>query len=129
MFLRQRENTKYLKRCFLCVYITRCSSSGEFSTPRKLAAGVPQYSVLVSVLYSLYISDVPTAPGTHFPLFADDTCIYVTKKHELHIVCQVQRCLTAMNSWCDRWNININEGETQAIYFSTEVPDDVLQLK
>jgi hypothetical protein len=51
---------------------------GELSTPRKIAAGVPQGSILASVLYSLYIHDAPAAPGTHLALFADDTCIYET---------------------------------------------------
>jgi hypothetical protein len=48
---------------------------GEFSTPRKIAAGVSQGSVLASVLYSLYKNDVSAAPGTHLSLFAVDTCI------------------------------------------------------
>jgi hypothetical protein len=52
---------------------------GEFSTPRKIAAWVPQGSMLTPVLYSLYINDAPTPPGTYLSLFADDTCIYMTE--------------------------------------------------
>jgi hypothetical protein len=35
-----------------------------------------------------------------------------------------------LKSWCEQWNININEGEIQAIYFSRRlrVPEDMLQL-
>jgi hypothetical protein len=32
---------------------------GQFSTPRKIATRVPQVSVLVPVLYSLYTNDAP----------------------------------------------------------------------
>jgi hypothetical protein len=35
-----------------------------------------------------------------------------------------------VNSSCEHWNIKINEGETQTVYFSRRhrVPDDILQL-
>jgi hypothetical protein len=43
---------------------------------------------------------------------------------------KLQRGLTAVGSWCQRWNIKINEGKTQAIYFSKRrrMPGDDLQL-
>jgi hypothetical protein len=91
---------------------------------------VHQGSVLSPILYSLYINDVPSAPGTNLALFADDTCIYGTQKHERHVICKLQRGLTAVNSLCARWNIKFNEGKTHAIYFCRRlrVPDNVLQL-
>jgi hypothetical protein len=35
-----------------------------------------------------------------------------------------------VKSWCERWNIKINDGKTQAIHFSRRfrVPEEVLQL-
>jgi hypothetical protein len=84
---------------------------GKFSTLRKIAAGVPQGSILAPILNSLYINDAPVAPGTHLALFADDTYIYATEKHERNVVCKLQRGLTAVISWCERWNIKINEGK------------------
>jgi hypothetical protein len=72
----------------------------------------------------------PAAPGTHLALFDDDTCIYATEEHERRVLCKLQRGLTAVNWWCKCWNIEINKGKSQAIYFSRRlrVPDDVLQL-
>jgi hypothetical protein len=91
---------------------------------------VPQGSVLASVLYSLYINDAPAAPRTHLALFADDTCIYATEEHERRLFNKFQSGLTAVGSWCQRWNIKINEGRSQAIYFSrrSRMPEDDLQL-
>jgi hypothetical protein len=91
---------------------------GEFSMQRNIAAGVPQSSVLAPILYSVYINDASAASGNQLALFADDTCIFATEKHECHVLCKLQRGLTAVNSWCERWNIKINEGETQEMYFS-----------
>jgi hypothetical protein len=81
---------------------------GEISSPRKVAAGVPQGSVLAPVLYSLYINDIPATPGIHLALFADDTCVYATEKHERHVLNKLQRGLTAVGSCCQGWNINYN---------------------
>jgi hypothetical protein len=58
------------------------SVEGKLSLPRKVAAGVPQGSIFARVLNSLYINYAPAAPGMHVALFADDTCIYATEKHE-----------------------------------------------
>jgi hypothetical protein len=42
----------------------------------------------------------------------------------------LQRALTAFGSWCQHWNIKINEGKIQAIYFSKRrrISGDDLQL-
>jgi hypothetical protein len=87
---------------------------------------VPQGSVLAPTLYSLYINDTPAAPA----LFADDTFVYATEKHERRVLNQLHHGLTAVGSWCQCWNIKINEGKTQAIYFSKihRMPGDDLQL-
>jgi hypothetical protein len=101
----------------------------EFSTPRNIATGVTQGSVLAPILYSVYTNNAPAATGTQPAPFVDDTCIYTTEKHEDRVLCKMQRGFGAVNSW---WNIMINEGKTQAVYkyFSRRltVPEDVLQL-
>jgi hypothetical protein len=61
---------------------------GQFSTPRKIAAGVPQGSALAPILYSLHINDAPAAPGTHLALLADDIYIYATEKHDRSVLCK-----------------------------------------
>jgi hypothetical protein len=102
---------------------------GEFSTPRKIAAGNPQHSIFDPILYNPYINDAPAAPGTHLALFAGDTCIYMTGKRKHHVLCKLQYELTAVNSWCERWNIKINEGRTQVISPKhIRFPNDILQL-
>jgi hypothetical protein len=88
------------------------------STTRDIQAGVPQGSVLSPTLYSLYINDTPQTPGVYLDLFADDTCKYTTYRKEVYIFRKLQRGLSAIETWSERWNIKINEGRTLAIYFS-----------
>jgi hypothetical protein len=91
---------------------------GELSTPRNIQVGVPQGSVLSSTLYSVYINDTPQTLGVYLALFADDTCLYSTDREEGYVLRKLQRGLTAMESWCERWNIKIHEEKTHVIYFS-----------
>jgi hypothetical protein len=77
-----------------------------------------QCSVLAPTLYSLYINDTPQTPGVHLTLFADDTCIYGTDRKESYVLRKMQRGLIAMEAWCERWKLKINEDKTRTVYFS-----------
>jgi hypothetical protein len=65
-----------------------------------------------------FINDAPQTHGVYLALFADDTCLYATDRKEGFIVRKLQRGLSSMEAWCERWNIKINEDKTQGIYFS-----------
>jgi hypothetical protein len=96
----------------------KVSVEGEMSTPREIQAGVPHGSVLSLMLYNVYRNDAPQTPGTQLALFANDTCMYATDRKEGFTIRKLQHDLTAMEEWCERWIIKINEDKTQAIYFS-----------
>jgi hypothetical protein len=106
---------------------------GEFSTPRKIVAGVLQGSIIAPVLHRLHINDASAASGTHHALFVRRRYLYLHDR-ETRTSCslqlQLQWGLTAVNLWCEHGNIKINEGKTQAICISRSlrVPDEVLQL-
>jgi hypothetical protein len=78
---------------------------------------VPQGSVLSPTLYNLYIIDTPQTIGVNLPHFVDDTCLYATERKEGCVLRKIQRYLNSMAAWCGRWNINMNEDKTRAIYF------------
>jgi hypothetical protein len=44
--------------------------------------------------------------------------MYGIDRKEIYVLRKLQRNLTSMEAWCERWNIKINEDKTQAIYFS-----------
>jgi hypothetical protein len=84
---------------------------GELSMPRDIQVGMPQGSVLAPILCSLCIDDTPQIPGVYLVL-------YTTDRKEGYVPRKLQRGLASMESWCERWNIKLNEDATQAIYFS-----------
>jgi hypothetical protein len=80
---------------------------GELSTPWNIQAGVPQGSVLSPTLYSLYINHTLQTPGVYLALFVDDTCLYSTDRKECYVLRKLQRDLTSIESWCERWTLRL----------------------
>ena len=50
----------------------------DFSSFGKLSSGVPQGSILGSLLFLLYVNDMPQAISSDILLYADDTCLIYT---------------------------------------------------
>jgi hypothetical protein len=62
----------------------------------------------------MYINDAPQTPAVYLLLLADDTSLYATDRKE-GFVRKFQRGLSSTETWCERWNIKINEDKTQEI--------------
>jgi hypothetical protein len=90
---------------------------GKMSTPREIQAGVLQGYILAPTLYSLYINDAPKNVFIWSFLLMTYS-IYCTDCKEGYVLRTLHCSLTLMESWCERWNIKINEYKTQASYFS-----------
>jgi hypothetical protein len=96
----------------------RVSVEGEMSThKRNTSRGATRFRSIPNLVQFIYINYAPQNPGVHLALFADDTFIYCTDRKEGYVLRKLQRGLTSVASWCERWNIKINEDKTQAIYF------------
>jgi hypothetical protein len=78
---------------------------------------VPQGSVLSPTLYSLYIHDAPQILGVYLSLFAGDTCIYAADRKEGYVLRKLQRGLSAVGTWFERWNVKMNEDKTNSVYY------------
>jgi hypothetical protein len=71
----------------------RVSVEGEMFTSGEIQERVPHCAV----------NDTPQTPGVYLGLFADDTCIYATDSKEGYVLRKLQRGLSALETWCERW--------------------------
>ncbi|MGL9778966.1 MAG: reverse transcriptase domain-containing protein [Wolbachia sp.] len=74
-----------------------------------MAAGVPQGSVLSSIVYIFYTADVPISPSTLLASFADDTALLSSNPDPAVVSEDLQRHITCIADWCRQWKMNINE--------------------
>ena len=79
------------------------------TTLHLIEVGVPQGSVLGSILYLLFTYDVPTLSGLLIGTLADNTAILSTA-HSRHIASsKLQRSLNDISQWLKTWRIRAHE--------------------
>ena len=71
----------------------------EYSSPGKLSCGVPQGSILGSLLFLLYVNDMPQAVNSELLLYADDTCLIYMGKDTKTIEEQLNRDFNFLCEW------------------------------
>lgn len=96
----------------------RVKEENVFSSIKKIAAGVPQGSVLGPVLYLLYTSDLPAIPSATLATFADDTAILATAKTIEEATSKTQNSLSEMSAWIKKWRMRLNESKSVHMYFT-----------
>ena len=80
--------TNFLNNCKQCVVV-----DGRFSNFADVESGVPQRTVLGSLLFLLHINNLPSCVNSKVRLFADDCLLYrEIKNNQDQIVMQRFRC-------------------------------------
>ena len=90
---------------------------GECSPEVPVISGVPQCSVLCSLLFLLYINDLPENIQSQIRLFADDTAVYLTVSdpNDSNIL---QSGLNYLRKWERTWDVEFNPSKCQVLHTS-----------
>uniref|UniRef100_V5GNF3 Putative RNA-directed DNA polymerase from transposon X-element n=1 Tax=Anoplophora glabripennis TaxID=217634 RepID=V5GNF3_ANOGL len=96
----------------------RAKVEGALSTYRDVEAGVPQGAVLSPHLFNIYTSDMPRTERTTVCLYADDTAITARSLNPDMAKRYLQRAVSQLEDWCNRWKVAINPEKSTGIMFS-----------
>jgi hypothetical protein len=93
-----------------------CSNWGE------ITHGVPQGSILGSLLFLLYIKDLPqiTNDNSKIVLFADDTSIIVTNSNSTNFEISVNTIFQHINEWFSTNLLSLNLDKSHYMLFVTK---------
>ena len=123
---------KYTKR-WLCSYLPGRQTYVEFrnakSTFRKVRAGVPQGGVLSPILFTAYMSGLPTLPdGIKLTSYADDCTSYASGPTIPPICEKLNSYLTTLHEWLEKHDLELSPGKSTATGFTVFIQEVSMSL-
>ena len=98
--------------------------NGQKSTWENVNAGVPQGSILGSLLFLIYINDLSGNLSSKPKLFADDTSIF-NVAHDINTSAnELNNDLKKVSNWAFQWKMSFNPDpskQTQEVIFSQKL--------
>ena len=94
---------------FLTNRTQKVKINGVHSSIKPVLSGIPQRSVLVPILFAIYINDLPDVCKDlcNMYLFADDAKMYKTIKSDVDAT-TLNDCYQNMMSWSNKWCMKLN---------------------
>ena len=92
----------------------------SFSEVSCMSCGVPQGSILGSLLFLTYVNDMPMAVKCNLFLYANDTCLVFQSKNVQDIEKQLNEDFANICDWFvdNKLSIHFGEDKTKSILFA-----------
>ena len=119
---------------FLVGRVIQVNVNGFLSDKISSTVGVPQGFVLTSLLFLIYVNDLPNPHHRQNSKsqFADDTSLWAACKNVQFAAKLLRKDLRKLAKWCTKWRTELNPEKTKVIIFSmsplTRKSEPVLKL-
>jgi len=94
----------------------RVHMGNDISAWRPQRNGLPQGSVLASVLFNLYSNDLPVTRGRKF-IYADDICLAIQGQFFCELECSLSSDVARMSHFCRQWRLKPSASKTISSVF------------
>ena len=89
------------------------------SSFQTITCGVPQGSILGSLLFLIYNNDIHvSSPQVKFNLFADDTCIFHSSKDATTLQRDLNTSLENFSNWLKANKLTLNVKKSNLLFFN-----------
>ena len=89
-----------------------------YSKGKLVLTYIPQGLILSLMLYSLYIPDLLRSASMQTTMYAEDIYIFAKSCFPMFARTAVQTHLDKIETWSNRWGVNINSGKMVAFIFT-----------
>ena len=95
---------------------------GQSSEWADINAGVPQGSVLGSLLFLIYINDLAVEIVSNLFIYADDTLLFEVV-NDVHVsAVKLNEDLNRISDWSKKWLVTMNRTKCRSLVFSRDKP-------
>ena len=94
-----------------------------------MKAGVPQGSVLGSLLFLLFINDIADDNQSLVRLFADDSSLILSSTNPLEVEDRLNLGLQVLDDWAKQWLVDFNPQKTEYMVISFQQNINQINLK
>ena len=100
----------------------KCLPRSKYSSTAKIECGVPQGSILGSLLFLLYVNDIKQTVDCDLFLYADDSCFVYQHKDVSKIEQKLNKNFSNICDWFadNQLSIHFGEDKTKCILFGTK---------